>query len=402
MKRSKIVLSLIISLFSIFLLTVCVYASVNVNFQFNSSIKFNPEGVFVELSGQISRGESLENLQPIYNDLKNYTLKPVRNFIIEDGEKSGNYNLDAWESDTVPFLTFEKYVEYSLYIKNFSDEPICVMSSGVPVLSYVNVTENSSDVLKIEPNATEKYSIIFQCLSTTSFDPISFNLTFTIRLLSEVESEQSTFVNFVNNGSNLESIEVDNTLKTLIIPDVINGTKVTTFNDGELISNSSNQIERIIICSDIIEIGDYNFQNLSNLKDIYLPKNLKILGSGCFSNCGALVNIQIPDSVTRIEDNVFDNTGLTSLYLSKNVAYVGANSIMNLTYLYLYDLNWENIVLNNGCFYSWGVLEIYISNNSSLSLIKSKLNFNVLSYQFVDLKDENNNILATFDGFSWL
>ncbi len=107
--------------------------------------------------------------------------------------------------------------------------------------------------------------------------------------------------------------------------------------------------KNLIIDSNITSVGQEAFENCSGLENVTLKGNQLAISifSGCndlttvvlpnngittipssaFSLCGNLNNITIPNSVTRIENNAFQNCGLSFVNLS-NVTYIGANAFV--------------------------------------------------------------------------
>lgn len=56
------------------------------------------------------------------------------------------------------------------------------------------------------------------------------------------------------------------------------------------------------------ETGDYAFGENNALTEVILGKNVKSIGNKQFNNCSNLININIPNSVTRIGEFAFDGT----------------------------------------------------------------------------------------------
>lgn len=98
-------------------------------------------------------------------------------------------------------------------------------------------------------------------------------------------------------------------------------------------------------------IGDYAFEGCAALEKLTLPEGLQDIRTYAFANCTALGEISIPQSVELIQEHAFDNTGITTLDLSRNrfflrqtartSVYAFANN-ENLETLYLCELAHEN------------------------------------------------------------
>ena len=70
-------------------------------------------------------------------------------------------------------------------------------------------------------------------------------------------------------------------------------------------NKSNNTLESITIPEGYTSIGDYAFENCSNLTSITIPPSVKEINSCAFRHCSNLSSITIPDSVTKIGDYAF-------------------------------------------------------------------------------------------------
>jgi hypothetical protein len=59
-----------------------------------------------------------------------------------------------------------------------------------------------------------------------------------------------------------------------------------------------------------------------------IPKNVEILGSGCFSSCESLLSIRFESysRLTRIESEAFYESSLRSVLIPSNVEILGLKS----------------------------------------------------------------------------
>ncbi|MDE7419404.1 MAG: leucine-rich repeat domain-containing protein [Muribaculaceae bacterium] len=76
----------------------------------------------------------------------------------------------------------------------------------------------------------------------------------------------------------------------------------------QIICNSaftSSKLKRVILPDSIIAIGDNAFQDCNYLKDINIPETLLSIGRNAFSDCWSLEDFYIPDSVKYIKENPF-------------------------------------------------------------------------------------------------
>ena len=97
----------------------------------------------------------------------------------------------------------------------------------------------------------------------------------------------------------------DNTLiKSIKIEDFTG----TTFN------RSTSYITSVTIPDSVTSIGSNAFQNCTSLTSINIPSGVTSIGNSVFRYCTSLSSIEIPNSVTSIGSNAFQNcTSLTSI-----------------------------------------------------------------------------------------
>ena len=75
------------------------------------------------------------------------------------------------------------------------------------------------------------------------------------------------------------------------------------------------QIRKITISEGVTSIGEYAFEECTNVTSISIPGSVTELNEYCFSACESMKSITIPQSVTRIADGVFDACEkLTDIY----------------------------------------------------------------------------------------
>lgn len=95
-----------------------------------------------------------------------------------------------------------------------------------------------------------------------------------------------------------------------------------TFNIGDVveITSCANGINRVVVPKYIANIpvtviGEYAFNKCSELKNLVLQEGITAIDYGAFEGCASLVDVKLPESLTRIGDSAF--SGCISL---KNIA----------------------------------------------------------------------------------
>ena len=102
-------------------------------------------------------------------------------------------------------------------------------------------------------------------------------------------------------------------------------------NCNAIIETATNTLIRgcssTIIPKGITKIGDYAFNDISELDTIVIPKSVTEIGANAFYSCDNLSSITIPKSVTRIGTDAFIFCNkLTSITIPKSVTEIGDNA----------------------------------------------------------------------------
>ena len=85
---------------------------------------------------------------------------------------------------------------------------------------------------------------------------------------------------------------------------------------------------------DTVAIASYGFANNNNLTALPpMPTSIVLFKYSAFRNCESLKNIVIPNHVTRFEEAVFMNTGVTSITLHTNMKYIAEHMFADCYYL---------------------------------------------------------------------
>jgi len=116
--------------------------------------------------------------------------------------------------------------------------------------------------------------------------------------------------------------------------DVIIGPKVTTINESMF--NGCQHLRSVVIGDGVTSIGNNAFYNCGtfvggegheeatvNKLTVTMGKNVKTIGDGAFVYCSKLTSIEIPNGVTRIGVDAFNNSGLTSITIPASVETIG-------------------------------------------------------------------------------
>jgi len=113
------------------------------------------------------------------------------------------------------------------------------------------------------------------------------------------------------------------TARNVVIPDKLYGLKVTIIGSSAF---QNKGLISVVIPDTVVTIedGSYSgaFSSNKELQKVTLGKGLKTIGDYAFSGC-LLTEIIIPDSVTRIGKESFNNIGLKNVTFGKGVQTIG-------------------------------------------------------------------------------
>lgn len=133
----------------------------------------------------------------------------------------------------------------------------------------------------------------------------------------------------------------------LYIPTEIEETKIIGIANNAFFAIYN--LTKVIIPSEIKEIGDRAFYCCKVLESVELQKGLEKLGASCFENCFELNNIELPDSLLEIGESCFYQIGFNEIYIPQSVEIIGAYALPFLDKVYCevdeqpeeWDKNWN-------------------------------------------------------------
>ena len=320
MKRTKLLASLMMCVMCLSFLIVGVWAAVvSVNFNLNAGLKYYPEGVYVELSGQVYRGSSADNLTALTYDPR-FTLSPTTNYDNSTGEPSGNFPIESWEIGSIPFIPTEKFVKIEVTITNNSDFTI----AGIPTITIdqkemyevegITFTDNSAELFSISTGTSIAYELILEVTSTTE---INSSLSVSFDFYSAEVNYAYFTINENNQITGLTETYLVDSPKLLVIPaysESGNSLHITT-------SMASNLVSSIIVFSDIISFDYRSFMNKSTVEIVYFPEGF-----------------------TSISGTEFNATPIKTAYFPSTLTSIGVSNFGSIRYAYFATLSSWNVI----------------------------------------------------------
>lgn len=132
----------------------------------------------------------------------------------------------------------------------------------------------------------------------------------------------------------------DETVTEADIPSSIEGIPVKKIAENAFTRCSS--LTEVSVPGSVETIGDYAFQNCSQLKKVTIAKGVRRIGAGVFMDCSSLTDINIPEGVETVEASTFEEcTKLESIVIPRSVTEIGDHAFMGCSGL-------RNVTLNEG------------------------------------------------------
>ena len=108
------------------------------------------------------------------------------------------------------------------------------------------------------------------------------------------------------------------------IQKIIIGSNVTSINDNGF--NGLTTLQSVIIPNSVTYIGYNSFNSCAALQSVTIPDSVTNIGSSAFNSCAALQSVTIPDSVTSIGNYAFSGcSALQSVTIPDSVTSIGAS-----------------------------------------------------------------------------
>lgn len=176
---------------------------------------------------------------------------------------------------------------------------------------------------------------------------------------------------------------------SIVIPEEINGVPIKEieknafYNCGSLLS--------VVIPDTVTKIGDYAFYNARGISDIKLSENIESVGKYCFYNCINMNLAQLPNNILEIGDYAFAYCKKIQIsQIPDSVTQLG-----NYVFQYCESINKINIGDNinyipDNCFYCCKNLETVVFNN--VKSIEQYAFYGCTKLKLDKLSDKINNI----------
>lgn len=186
--------------------------------------------------------------------------------------------------------------------------------------TYADLTAYDNDKEKDYPNVS--YLVATDEVKWNKYDPVhivcKYNVTSTESATKLLNSNSGITYQIID-GVRQNTVQMNYTFDTLgehIVKYKLNGTYI---NGHQTLFYMCPNLVSVVIPETITRIeNDVLFYSSTNLTNVVLPKTLTLIGESVFEYCSKLTTISIPNGVTEIR-RCFNNSGLTYIDLPNSV-----------------------------------------------------------------------------------
>jgi len=172
---------------------------------------------------------------------------------------------------------------------------LAVILIGVGIKTIINSTLVTNEVDESSDNMEQALESFVQENNSSDNGDSKIEETSTLEddtaenyiIEKKLSYTDSSFLTYEENDTGITITGADYSLTDIVIPEEIDGKKVTA------ISGIGNNVTSLVLPDTITSIEKSAFKNCVYLESIYIPSSVSVIGSGAFENCMSLSEIQI-------------------------------------------------------------------------------------------------------------
>lgn len=166
---------------------------------------------------------------------------------------------------------------------------------------------------------------------TITYDSDIYYITYNVAIESTVLTSSTVRITGVN--------PTISAVGALTVPSTINGRTVTEIGNAAFANQGS--LTSVTIPESITSIGANAFENCSSVEEMSITSSSQLtsIGNSAFRGCSSLFGIWIPEGVTSIGANTFENcTGLSVFWGGTSLTDIGNSAFRNCSSLFSVNL----------------------------------------------------------------
>ncbi len=140
--------------------------------------------------------------------------------------------------------------------------------------------------------------------------------------------------------------------------------RMDSYATDELDAKTKGSVYKAVISYGVTNVGDYAFEDFTNLENVYIPVGVREIGRGAFSGCRALNGIDLPPTVEKIGNNAFEDCDKImsiqlpaslkeindkAFYRCYGLKYITLNSMPKISQ-YAFSMLYATVYVPSSCF----------------------------------------------------
>lgn len=140
--------------------------------------------------------------------------------------------------------------------------------------------------------------------------------------------------------------------------------RMDSYATDNLDAKTKSSVYKVVISYGVTNVGDYAFEDFTNLENVYIPVGVREIGRGAFSGCRALQAIDIPPTVEKIGNNAFEDCDKImsiqlpaslkeindkAFYRCYGLKYITLNSMPKISQ-YAFSMLYATVFVPSSCF----------------------------------------------------
>ena len=258
--------------------------------------------------------------------------------------------------------------------KDFSFPELSVNAKEIPLDDIKRRVRKPADwtiksIAVDNPTYAEKENQKIKIKAPTTYVTRTFTVSITLGgktgwadyiLSASIKADHSVWVLEFDKATKIITGVKDKTIKTINIPDEIDGVAVTKIGNKAFFNLT--KLTSVTIPNSVTSIGPNIFSSCTSLVSVNIPNSLTSIPLGAFAHCISLVSVNIPNSVTSIGTNIFNScTSLVSVTIPNSLTSIPFGAFAHCTSLASVTVPISVTSIGNSAFHNCSKLEVTVT-----------------------------------------